>query len=335
MKPGKLTIEELKSIVFPYTGIRRPEVMVHAAIGEDCAVADLEDRLLVVSTDPITGAAKENGYLGVHVSCNDVIASGGRPLGILVTLLMKEGSQAEDIRLIVEGIHTACMELGIEIMGGHTEITQAVRENILSFTAIGTKDRKYLEGQAPVAPGDEIILTKGGAIEGSAILYNDYPEFFRDKVSPEELQEGQALIRSLSVAKEGLIAMEHGARVMHDVTEGGILGGVYEMAEAAGLGVLLEESAIHFPPPARALGRVFPKADLLRLISSGSLLITAPPGNTIREALKEAGIDSFLIGHFREEGRVLVRTDGSREEIGEPRSDELWTLLDQLKHTQR
>lgn len=332
MKPGKLTIEQLKKIVFPYTGIRRPEVLVHAAIGEDCAVVDLNDQLCVISTDPITGASKDNGYLGVHVACNDVIASGGKPLGILVTLLLKEETTEDDIRRIIEGTNNACQELGIEIIGGHTEITSSVKESILSLTALGTKDRKYLEAQLPVEEGDEIILTKGGAIEGTSILYSDYSHVFEGKIDDSLIKEGQEMLSWLSVLKEGIIAMEHGAKVMHDVTEGGVLGGIYEIAENTSLGVDIFEDKIYFHPATRALKKVFPELELLRLISSGSLLIVGKKDNVIKEKLKEAGIESYSIGKFTaDRGRLLHRENGEVEDIAEPKSDELWSIIDKLK----
>lgn len=332
MKPGKLTIEQLKKIVFPYTGIRRPEVLVHAAIGEDCAVVDLNDQLCVISTDPITGASKDNGYLGVHVACNDVIASGGKPLGILVTLLLKEETTEEDIRKIIEGTNNACKELGIEIIGGHTEITSSVKESILSLTALGTKDKKYLENQLAIEEGDEIILTKGGAIEGTAILYNDYEATFKDKVSDALIKEGQSMIGWLSVLKEGMIAMENGAKVMHDVTEGGVLGGVYEITDNTNLGINIFEEEIYFHPSTKALIDIFPDLDLLRLISSGSLLIIGKSDNKIKEKLKEAGINSYSIGRFtKETARLLHRTNGEVIDIAEPKSDELWSIIDKLK----
>lgn len=332
MKPGKLTIEQLKKIVFPYTGTRRSEVLVHAAIGEDCAVLDLKDQLCVISTDPITGASKDNGYLGVHVACNDVIASGGKPLGILVTLLLKEETTEEDIRKIIEGTDNACKELGIEIIGGHTEITSSVKESILSLTALGTKDKKYLENQVAIEEGDEIILTKGGAIEGTSILYSDYAEYFEGKVDEKLIKEGQSMLSWLSVLKEGVIAMEHGAKVMHDVTEGGVLGGVYEISENTGLGVELFEENIYFHPSTKALLKVFPDLELLRLISSGSLLIVAKKGNEIGKKLKEAGIENFSIGRFtKDKSRLLHRANGEVMDIAEPKSDELWSIIDKLK----
>lgn len=332
MKSGKLTIEQLNTIVFPYTGQKRPEVKVHAAIGKDCAVVDLNDQLCVISTDPITGASKDNGYLGVHVACNDVIASGGKPLGILVTLLLKEGTEEEDIITILEGTNAACKELGIEIIGGHTEITASVKENILSLTAMGTRDKKFLEEHVEVAPGDEIILTKGGAIEGTSILYNDYSDYFEGKVNPELISQGKEMLGWLSVLKEGTIGIDNGAKLMHDVTEGGILGGVYEIAASTNLGVRLYEKEIYFHPATVELKKVFPDLDLLRLISSGSLLIIAPPGSGIREKLDEAGIKSFLIGHFTEEPeKLLQHPNDSVTAIEEPKSDELWSVKDRLK----
>lgn len=332
MKPGKLTIEQLRKIVFPYTGQRRTEVLVHASIGEDCAVVDLKDQLCVISTDPITGASKDKGYLGVHVACNDVIASGGKPLGILVTLLLKEDTTEEDIRTIIEGTNRACLELGIEIIGGHTEITGSVKESILSLTALGTKDRRYMEKQTPIAPGDEIFLTKGGGIEGTAILYNDFEDRFKGLVPSDLIERGQSMVNDLSVFKEGTVAINHGAKMMHDVTEGGILGGLYELVDTTDLGIRIEEEAIFFHPATWALKQVLPDLDLLRLISSGSLLIIAPPGNDLQEALKDAGVTSYRIGRFtQEKERILQRKDGTDAIIKEPKSDALWSAMEQLK----
>ncbi len=332
MKTGKLTIEQLKKIVFPYIGVRRPEVLVHAAIGEDSAVIDFNDQLCVISTDPITGASKDNGYLGVHVACNDVIASGGKPLGILITLLLKEETTEEDIRRIIEGANKACEELGIEIMGGHTEITSSVKESILSFTALGTKEKKYLENQVAIEDGDEIILTKGGAIEGTSILYNDFADVFENVVDKQLIKDGQDMLNWLSIFKEGNIALENGAKVMHDVTEGGVLGGVYEIADNTNLGIEIFEKEIYFHPATLALLKVFPDLELLRLISSGSLLIVGKKNNDIKAMLKKAGIKSFSIGRFtKDKSRLLHTTNGEVIDIADPKSDELWSIIDKLK----
>ena len=332
MKTGKLTIKQLKEIVFPFTGSRRKEVIVHAAIGEDCSVIDLEENLCVISTDPITGASKDNGYLGVHVACNDVIASGGKPLGILVTMLLREGTKKEDIVKIVDGIDKACRELGIEIIGGHTEITASVKESILSFTALGTKDKSFLTKDLSVEAGDQIILTKGGAIEGTAILYNDYITFFKGLIEDSLIEEGQNMFDWLSVYKEGIIARDNGAKTMHDVTEGGILGGVYELAETTDLGIVIEEDKIIFHKPTLALKEIFKDLDLLRLISSGSLLIVADKKDQIPEKLKKKGIENSVIGYFTEnKDRIMKKTNGEIISIEKPKSDELWTLIEKLK----
>ena len=332
MKTGKLTIDQLKNIVFPYTGVRREEVVVHAAIGEDCSILDLKDKLCVVSTDPITGASKDNGYLGVHVACNDVIASGGKPLGIMVTMLLKEDTVEEDIIKIVAGIDKACKELDIEIIGGHTEITSSVKENILSYTAIGAKDKSFLSDDARIEDGDQIILTKGGAIGGTSILYNDYASFFEGMVDVELIEEGQQMINWLSVYKEGIIAQENKAKVMHDVTEGGILGGVYELAETTDLGVFIDEEKIFFHKSTLALKDIFKDLDLLRLISSGSLLIVAGKDAGIPEKLDKAGIKNSVIGNFtKNKDRVIKKTNGELVNIEEPKSDELWTLIEKLR----
>lgn len=331
MEKGKLTIEQLKNIVFPYIGSKRSEVVVSAAIGEDCGVIDFSDDMCVISTDPITGASKENGYLGVHVACNDIIASGGKPLGILVTLLLHVDVEEEDILNIVKGIDKASKELNIQIVGGHTEITDNVNESILSFTAIGTKSKDSLK-EKNIEALDEIILTKGGGIEGTAIIYNDYANYFRGHISSNLIEEGQNMINWLSVYKEGMLAIENGAKVMHDVTEGGVLGGLYELAETTNLGILIDESKIKLHESSLALVEIFEDLDLLRLISSGSLLIVASSDKNISKVLKDNGIDCEVIGTFTDKNEKLIkRNNGNIETIKEPKSDELWSILDQLK----
>lgn len=332
MKTGKLTIEQLKKIIFPFIGVKRKEVIVHAAIGEDCSIVDLEGDFCVISTDPITGASKDNGYLGVHVACNDVIASGGKPLGILVTMLLKKGSNEDDILKIMAGIDKACHELDIEIIGGHTEITDSVKESILSFTALGTKCKSFLEKALAIEAEDQIILTKGGAIEGTAILYNDFMNFFKGRIEDDLIEEGQNMLNWLSVYKEGMIARDNGAKVMHDVTEGGILSGVYELAETTDLGVFIEEDKIIFHKPTLALKEIFKDLDLLRLISSGSLLIVANEKDQIQRKLKEKGLESSVIGYFtKNKDRIMKKANGEAVFIKEPGSDELWTIIEKIK----
>lgn len=134
MEAGKLDATNLENKVFPFTGKKRAEVVLRAAIGEDSAAIELDDWCCVFSSDPITGAITENGWLAVHVACNDVVANGAEPVGVMITVLMPEKTSAEDVEKVMKSAHEAALELGIEIMGGHTEFTYgspSYRTNLL------------------------------------------------------------------------------------------------------------------------------------------------------------------------------------------------------------
>lgn len=136
MKAGKLNWDDLRNIIEGNRGVLRDEVVVHSGIGEDCAVINFGDWDCVLSTDPITGAGKNMGKLAVNINCNDVASSGAEPVGIMVTILAPEGTRIEEIKELMNEIGAECSRLGIEIMGGHTEVTAAVNKMIVSCTVI-------------------------------------------------------------------------------------------------------------------------------------------------------------------------------------------------------
>lgn len=326
MQAGKVPPDILQKVVFSRLGIRRPDVLVHARLGEDSAVIDFGPYACVVSTDPITGAGANIGWLAVHVSCNDVATMGAEPIGVLSTLLLPERTTEDDIRRIVADIHRAAVELGIEVLGGHTEITPDIPHPILSLTSIGRADKRHLVTSGGARPGDEVILTKSAALEGTAILASDFADFLRDKIPPETLRSAQELIKRISVVTDGVVAARNGATAMHDPTEGGVLGALYELAEASGVGLEIQAERIPILPETRQVVAIF-GVDPLRLISSGAMLITAWSSAPIIEALSQQGVPATVIGRVTAGDRVLVR-DGQRVRIEPPERDELWRVLE-------
>lgn len=138
MEIGKVPENVLKRAVFKQIKHRREEVILHPGVGEDCsAVVVNEDEALVFSTDPITGTDKGIGNLAVHITANDLASSGAEPIGIMTTIILPDGTREIKLRRIMEEIETACLSLGIEIMGGHTEISDAVNRPIINVTGVG------------------------------------------------------------------------------------------------------------------------------------------------------------------------------------------------------
>lgn len=324
MKEGKLDFEDLRNIILNNKTIKRNEVKVRNDVGEDCTVIDFGEYEGVFSTDPITGASENVGKLAVHINCNDIASSGGEPIGILVTILAPVSSSLEEINKVMNEIDEEAAKINVEIIGGHTEITSAVNKMVISVTVIG----KNLKGKSVKTAGaeinDDIIVTKTIGLEGTCILINDHEERLKKVLSKEEIEFGKSLINKISVLDEGRIGGEVGVNSMHDITEGGLLGGLFEVAMASNKGFKIYKDKIPVLDITEKVCQEF-KIDPLRLISSGSMLITTKNGEKLVRKLNEAGISASLIGKVCEEGGILV-DKGKEINVEAPKRDELFNI---------
>lgn len=325
MESGKLTPEELRQAVFAKVRFARPETLLTAAIGEDSAVLDLADDLCVVSTDPITGAASGAGRLAVIVSCNDVATSGAEPVGLLLTILAPVGVSLEEIAAVMESAGEAAAELGVQIIGGHTEVTDAVNRMVLSATVIGRVKRGSLLSVGATTAGTQLVMVRTAGLEGTAIIAADHSDALSGFMDEEMIAHAAALADEISVVDACRVAAANGAQSMHDVTEGGVLGAAYEMAQAAGLTLQLDE-AIPVHPLTQAVCRGL-GLDPFRLISSGTLLVATLEPDRLLAALASAGYRSYHIGGFHS-GPPQVWL-GERL-LAAPQSDELWRVKQHL-----
>lgn len=327
MEIGKLPNEILEKIVLSNIKNKREEVLVKAAVGEDSAVIDFDNDLCVISTDPITGATKDIGKLAVHISCNDVSTSGAEPIGVMLTILAPPKTSEEDIENIMREAGEVSKEINVEIMGGHTEITDAVNRIVISTTVIGKQSRKKLPNSKEIKIGDKVLITKYAGIEGTSIIAKELEEVLIHKLGKEKLEIAKNMDSMLSVVKEGIICGNIGVRYMHDITEGGVLGAIWEASKATGKGIKIAESLIPVKDITREIASLI-DIDLYRLISSGSMLIIAEEEKVeeINKKLNDEGIKSTVIGEVIDGGIVLER-DGKTVEIDSPGSDELYKAL--------
>lgn len=327
MEIGKIPIDKLKEIVLNKIGFRRDDVLVHAGIGEDSAVVDLANDLLVVSSDPITGAEQNAGKLAVYVACNDLAAMGASPVGIQIVLLLPaQVTETFIVSLMQEIDQTAC-SINVEILGGHTEILSHVTKPIIVVTAIGRVSREQLVCSANACAGDDLVLTKGLGIEGTYILAGDYRELLLDKgVEPGIIATAREYDRKLSVVEEGLLAAKLGANAMHDVTEGGLYGALTEMAIASGKGFELFNDDLPISRETEVICAAL-GLDPAGLISSGSMLIAIPESRDLINRLGEAGIPAARIGRVIEQGRFVL-TNGQKKGFKWGEKDELWSLME-------
>ncbi len=330
MRPGKVTPAALRRI-FPHLG-RRGDVLVHAAVGQDCAVIDFGPSVCVVTTDPITGAGTHVGRLAVHVACNDLATTGAEPVGLLLTLLLAAATAEADLERIVREAGEAARALGVEIVGGHTEVTPGIERTLVVVAAIGRAARDGYVSADGGRPGHALVLTKGAGIEGTAILAADLAVRLGAAIDGATLARARAFIERISVVPEGRIGARCGAAAMHDVTEGGVAAGVWELAEASRCGVRLDADAVPVEPETRAICAAL-GADPLALIGSGAMLIAASDPVSLQRELTQAGIPSATIGVLTEGARTIIR-GGRNEPLVPPERDELWRLLETSASTQ-
>lgn len=330
LKVGKLDSDVLEELVIKKIKFKRPEVRTGAGIGEDCAVVDFGDYDCVISTDPITASVKDIGRLSVHISCNDIASNGVEPIAITLCVLLPEGTTYEEVSVMGDQAEAAAESVGVQIVGGHTEVTGAVKQPVIVSTAFGRALKENFQDAAQMAPGDVLIVTKKAALEGTGILCTEREEALRSVLTDEELARGKDMLSQVSVVREGIIAGGIGTHGMHDVTEGGLLGAVWEMCEIAHLGCEIDEEKLPVDELTRRVASFF-GADWQRMISSGCMLIAASPENgaEIADKVRAAGIDACVIGTVKEKGygRMIRRADGKCEEIAPPAADEIYRAL--------
>jgi len=324
MKEGKIPPELLKSLIFDSIKVRREEVILRPEIGEDCAAIDFGRHACVLSTDPITAASKGAGALAIHISCNDIASSGVRPLGIMITILAPPSSREEDIKRVMEEAGEAASKLGVEIIGGHTEITSAVNRIVISTTALGKVLKERLIRSSGAQTGDDVIMTKWAGLEGTSIIASDKEEELRGRLMQEEIESAKAFTEHISVVEEGAAAGEFGASSMHDITEGGVLGAAWEIAESSGKGIDIYLDDIPVREITRKISSIY-GIDPYRLISSGSMLITVKNGARLVSILREKGIPSAIIGKITEQGRNIIK-GGKTLPLVPPDVDEIYKV---------
>lgn len=306
-----------------------PRVVVGPRVGEDAAVLDFGDHYLVAKSDPITFATERIGWYAVQVNANDLATLGARPRWFLATLLLPASGGATLAEHIFSDLLAACADLGITLCGGHTEITPGLDRPIVAGQMLGEVEKDRLVRKERIRPGDVVLLTRGVALEGTAILARERAAYLTGRVDAGLLDKASNLLfqPGISVVADALAAADaapvHG---MHDPTEGGLIGGLYELARAAGVGLAVERASIPVLAETQAVCAAL-GLDPLRLIASGSLLIAVAPEDVaaVRDALGRRGTPVAQISRVvrAEEG---LRIDGAAFEF--PDRDEISRALE-------
>lgn len=333
---GKVNDDFFQRAILPKTGGQNPDVVVGPGMGVDAAILKVGEEYMAIAEDPIfpgpTTLPEDFGWLTVHIGASDVAVMGIRPQFMTYSLLMPPDTSEEYITRLVGGISTAARELGIAIVGGHTGFYGAVTVPTIGGITVWGLGQKYVT-PAGAQVGDAIIITKGAAIEAAALLGSELGDSLREAgVSETLISKAAGRMKEITVVQDALLAATcTGVHAMHDATEGGLARGLWEVAEASGVGLRIERAKVPVPPDIEAVCRHF-GLNPYEVISEGTLVLAVAPeqADAVLELYKQAGIPAAAIGEVvpLSVGRCWVEAcgDGAPATEGK-RSDTTKNLL--------
>ncbi|WP_173569930.1 AIR synthase family protein [Sulfuracidifex tepidarius] len=324
---GKIGKKIFDEVIYPNLGEVRKEVIVPPRNGVDVGVVDLGDgRVLVTKTDPVF-VVKEYGlrkaaWFAVHILASDLMTSGIPPQYALIDLNLPPSMEDEELKEMWEGISDSLKEINVMVIGGHTGRYEGVNYPMLGgFTMLGIGEKERLANPSKVKVGDEVVVTKGPAIEATALLVNTFPDVFKEEMSEDSFREAMDMYWKMSCWKDGLVASKVGVNAMHDATEGGLWNALVEMSESSGRGMAIEKEKVPIPRSVREVTDLV-DIDPFTSISEGTMVIITSNGEEVVKLLKREGIGAEVIGKVTED--KAVRVDGNV--IGRPDYDPFGSL---------
>ena len=289
---SKFSLNVLERHVYPYVKTSHPDIILGAAFGEDVALTRIGGDILISHLDPIVGAIGNIGWLAVHVACNDIATSGVPPRWVLLLILVPSIDDENLLGRIMRDADRAVKDLGAYIIGGHTGYSSGLSRPLVAVTALGTASGRRMVKTSDARIGDHVLVTKGIALEGTAILAQDFSDVaLRLGLGREDLEEAHRLMYEVSVVNEALVLAECGATAMHDVTRGGLLETLLEIAHLSRVNIEVDTSKLPMRPVVTRFADAF-QFDPLQMISSGTLVATVPPDRVtdVAKALAERNI---------------------------------------------
>ncbi len=345
MKPqmpeiGKVSAEIFEEIILPRLGRKRPEILVGPRHGVDVGVVDLgHGQVMVTTTDPIFVVPpygwERSGWFAVHILASDAVTSGIRPQYITMDLNLPLSMTRDEFEAVWTVMHRECEKIGMAVISGHTGRYEGCEYPMIggaTVIGIGPKDRYVTPAMA--GPGDVVILTKGAAIEAAGLFAVTFPGRVAQRYGEAAAREAEEIFWQMSVVEDALTAVEAGVRdegvtSMHDATECGVWGGLFEVAQASGTGMTVDQEKILVQDPVRKVCDLF-GLDPYSSISEGTLVITCRPhkAQEVVRRLGDKGIPAAAIGEVTDPREGLrIFEGGTSRELTHPRVDPFWAAF--------
>jgi hydrogenase maturation factor len=326
MKTGKLSEAMVSRSVLKQLHSKNDRVIAGPGVGMDFSAIRMEpDEVTVFSANPVTLSGVHAGKFAVCNVFNDLAASGARPAGILSSILLPTSANETELRAIIKEMDEECAAAGAQILGGHTEVSRAVKTPLLTVTGVGTVKNDAFFTAKNVRPGMDIVVTKWIALEGTVILATEQEEKLRTRYSQPFLDKAKAYISQLSVLPEAAVAAVSGVSAMHNASQGGIFAALWEFSEASGVGLEIDLKKIPIRQETVEICEFF-NINPYKLMAQGSMLMAAEDGNALVRALEAEGIPAAVIGKATDSNDRVLVGDGERRFLETAQTDELINL---------
>ena len=326
MKAGKLSETVLKRSVLRQLHTTDPQVLFSPAVGMDFSAVKIQPGEVLVSAIAARGLGTAViGTLGVFAALNNLWCSGARPIGILNSLLVPTSYTENELRRLIGEIQDVCASENISVLGGHTEVVRSVTEPVLTVTALGAVEECRMKATQAVKPGMDILVTKWVGLEGTAVLAIQKEAELRSRYAQPFIERAKAFAGYLSVRSEAAVAAKSGVAAMHDISEGGIFGALWELGQCSGVGLEIDLKKIPIRQETIEICEFF-DVNPYKLVSGGSMLMAAEDGNALMQAIRREGGKAVVIGKATDgNDRVLINGE-ERRFLETTQTDELWRL---------
>ncbi|MCD7725358.1 MAG: AIR synthase family protein [Clostridiales bacterium] len=327
MRQGKISENVLKRSVLKQIKTYRDEVISGAGIGKDCAIlAFAEGEQIALSTTPVTAPLAQLGSYAIPMALNNVAAAGAEPVGVLLSILLPEETEEAAFRQFMEQTEQLCQSCQVEIVGGHTEVTAAVAEPVLTVTGVGRKEAARTGCPRGIKANQDIVVSKWIGLEGTVRLARRYQKELCGRYPVRMIQEAAAYDRYFSVIPEAAIAMKSGVCGMHDVSRGGIFGALWEMSSGAGVGLEIDLKKLPVKQETIEICEFF-ELNPYELLSGGCLIMVTEDGVGLTGALAREEIPAVIVGRTTDgNDRVLYNEDEKRY-LDMPKTDQIYQIV--------
>lgn len=326
MRNGKVSENVLKRSVLKQIRTVRDEVLCGAGIGIDCAVMSFEeDEETVISTNPVSAAIDIVCTLGVHRAINNVAAAGAEPVGVLISGLLPENTEEKELQEMMKQAEEVCNRFKVQIIGGHTEVVVNIEKPVLTVTGIGKRKKTSVSELKKIKPGQDVIVSKWIGLEGTSMIAREYKSELLTRYPVRMIEEAEEFESLLSILPEAAAALKSGVCGMHDVSQGGIFGALWEMAQKAGVGLEIDLKKLPVRQETIEICEFF-DLNPYELLSGGSLLMTAEDGIGLTAALGKAGVPAVIVGKTTSGNDRVLFNEEEKRFLELPKADQMYKL---------